>query len=178
MQTLKFSAINNATIRNIKSVNSKFFHFIVHESENMTFDNVTLIAPESSSNTDGIHISKSTNINIFNSTMSIGDDCISMGHGSKNINITNVKCGPGHGISIRSLGQDPKELNVTKIMVRDSIFKNTKNGVRIKSWSTPNPSMVTKVLFINLQMENVENAIIIDQNYCSHCSNNHDHQLV
>jgi polygalacturonase len=28
----------------------------------------------------------------------IGDDCVAMNSGSKFINITNVKCGPGHGI--------------------------------------------------------------------------------
>ncbi|KAI9187315.1 hypothetical protein LWI28_026708 [Acer negundo] len=51
-------------------------------------------------NTDGIHIRYSNNIWIKNLVIGTGDECVLM---IKNINITNIRCGPRHGISIRSL---------------------------------------------------------------------------
>lgn len=110
MQTLKFNSINNATIKNIKSVNSKFFHFAVFKSQNITFDNVTFVAPKDSPNTDGIHISMSIDINIMNSVINTGDDCISLGPRSKAVNITNIQC------------DQHQEWCQNQIMV-DSIFK-------------------------------------------------------
>ncbi|XP_022157633.1 exopolygalacturonase-like [Momordica charantia] len=164
--TLKLTSVNTATIRDITSINSKRIHFNVHGCHDITFDHVTVIAPDKSPNTDGIHISRSTGINIKNSVIGTGDDCISLGPGSKDINITNVHCGPGHGISIGSLGRYPNEEDVTGITVRDSTFTGTTNGVRIKSWSTSLPSVVSKIAYINLQMNNVKNPIIIDESYC------------
>ncbi|XP_023552934.1 exopolygalacturonase-like [Cucurbita pepo subsp. pepo] len=133
-----------------------------------------VIAPEDSPNTDGIHISKSTGVTIMNSIISTGDDCISFGPGSKDVNITNVHCGPGHGISIGSLGKYQNEPNIDGITVRDSQFVGTKNGVQIKTWSKSYPSVVSNLTFVNLKMYNVESPIMIDQNYCPHnaCHNN------
>ncbi|XP_038904214.1 exopolygalacturonase-like [Benincasa hispida] len=164
--SMKLTNINTARIRNIKSYNSKLFHFAVHGCHNVMFDHVTVIAPTDSPNTDGIHISSSSGINIMHSVISTGDDCISLGPGSKFINITNIQCGPGHGISIGSLGKYPNEEDVFEVTIRDSIFIGTSNGVRIKSWSSSYSSLVSKVSYRNLQMNNVKNPILIDQMYC------------
>ncbi|KAL0550155.1 hypothetical protein IC582_014657 [Cucumis melo] len=164
--SMKLNNINTASIKNISSYDSKLFHFAVHGSRDVTFDHITVVAPGDSPNTDGIHISSSSGINIMHSTIGTGDDCISLGPGSKSINITNVYCGPGHGISIGSLGKYPNEENVFEVTVRDSTFVGTTNGARIKSWSSSYSSMVSKVTFVNLQMNNVKNPIIIDQSYC------------
>lgn len=144
------------------------FHFAVNGCNDITFDHVTALAPADSPNTDGIHISASNGVNILHSTIGTGDDCISLGPGSKYINITNVQCGPGHGISIGSLGKYPNEENVYDVTVRDSTFFGTTNGVRIKTWSSNYVSWVSKIAFLNLQMNNVLNPILIDQNYCPH----------
>ncbi|THU63776.1 hypothetical protein C4D60_Mb01t19400 [Musa balbisiana] len=60
-------------------------------------------APQDSPNTDGIHIADSTNIQVVNSVIGSGDDCISIGPGYTNLTIFNVLCGPGHDISDHSL---------------------------------------------------------------------------
>ncbi|KAK9278898.1 hypothetical protein L1049_028479 [Liquidambar formosana] len=122
---------------------------------------------QDSPNTDEIHIGRSSDIQIFDSTIAIEDDYISMSHRSKNINITKVHCGPGHGISIGSLGKLPNEEPVLGITARNCTFSGTSNGVRIKTWApSASPSIVSNITFQDIIMDNVYNPIIIDQQYC------------
>ncbi|CAA0809424.1 Pectin lyase-like superfamily protein [Striga hermonthica] len=75
-----------------------------------------LVAPDSPSlwdgmdasqcpNTDGIHIQSSQQVTISNSTISCGDDCISIGDHISDIEICRVECGPDHGISPALISQ-------------------------------------------------------------------------
>ena len=98
MQSIDFINVSHATISSITLSNSKGFHLGLHGSSNINIYNVNIFAPQDSPNTDGIHVSHSSNINIFSSTIGVGDDCVSIGPGSNNISISNVQCGPGHGI--------------------------------------------------------------------------------
>lgn len=63
-----------------------------------------------------------------------GDDCISIQTGCSGIFIHDVICGPGHGISIGSLGKDNTRACVSNVTVRDVKMHDTMNGVRIKTW--------------------------------------------
>ncbi|GAA0138765.1 hypothetical protein LIER_00449 [Lithospermum erythrorhizon] len=71
-----------------------------------------------------------------------GDDFISLGPGITNINISSIISGPGHGISIGSLRGSLGEPPVRGIIVYDS----------------------------TITVNDVENPIIIDHNYCPHGS--------
>ncbi|KAJ4748778.1 Pectin lyase-like superfamily protein [Rhynchospora pubera] len=93
-----------------------------------------VISDEYSPNTDGIHLSESQNVRIQNSIIGTGDDCISISDGTSNVVIDGITCGPGHGISIGSLGEDQSTATVEKISVSNSYFLNTTNGARIKTW--------------------------------------------
>lgn len=104
-QTLRIHDVTNASIQGITSWNSKMFHFHIHNSQNLKVENVHITAPRDSPNTDGIHISNSKDVQIVDSSIGTGDDCISLGDGCKNIKISGIACGPGHGISIGSLGK-------------------------------------------------------------------------
>lgn len=70
--------------------------------------------------------------------LSTGDDCISIQTGCSSIFIRDVICGPGHGISIGSLGKDNTRACVSNVTVRDVKMHDTLNGVRIKTWQVNN----------------------------------------
>nr|CAB3470632.1 unnamed protein product [Digitaria exilis] len=106
----------------------------VFQCKDITIKDVTITAPGDSPNTDGTHMGDSSKVTITGTTISSGDDCISIGPGSTGINITGVTCGPGHGISVGSLGRYKDEKDVTDINVKDYTLTKTSNGIRIKSY--------------------------------------------
>ncbi|KAA8523020.1 hypothetical protein F0562_009443 [Nyssa sinensis] len=75
-----------------------------------------------------------------------GDDCVSIGDYTSNVKVANVVCGPGHGISIGSLGRGGNFVQVENIHVGKGYVRN--------------------VTFEDLKFDSVKNPIIIDQNYC------------
>ncbi|XP_078169443.1 exopolygalacturonase clone GBGA483-like [Carex rostrata] len=165
--SVKFVNLNDTIIYGMNSVNPKFFHIGVLQSNNFYASEMYIEASEDSPNTDGIHIERSSGVTIHDVFIGTGDDCISIGQGSMDILISNVTCGPGHGISIGSLGKYPNEEDVRGLVVRNSTIINTKNGVRIKTWqNSPSSSSATNITFENIIMKNVNNPIIIDQTYC------------
>ncbi|KAK2978322.1 hypothetical protein RJ640_000152 [Escallonia rubra] len=129
---------------------------------------VKVLASGTSPNTDGIHVQLSSGVSILRSKISTGDDCVSIGPGTANLWIENVVCGPGHGISIGSLGKDLQEAGVQNVTIKTVTFKGTQNGLRIKAWGRPSSGFVQGVLFQHAVMINVQNPIVIDQNYCPH----------
>ncbi|KAK7401466.1 hypothetical protein VNO78_12976 [Psophocarpus tetragonolobus] len=162
-----FGFLNNTIIQGITSKDSKNFHVNVLGCNNITFTNFNIIAPATSPNTDGIHIGRSIHVNITNTNIATGDDCISLGDGSKQITVLNVTCGPGHGISVGSLGKYLNEEPVEGFTVKNCTLNNTDNGLRIKTWpSTLVTITVSDMHFEDIKMVNVKNPIIIDQEYC------------
>ncbi|BFG25985.1 hypothetical protein CerSpe_122590 [Prunus speciosa] len=164
---IRFIGLTNSHIQDITSLNSKLFHINVLNCKNVTLQHVTMTAPGKSLNTDGIHIGRSSNINITGAEIKTGDDCVSLGDGSQQINIEKVKCGPGHGISIGSLGRYHDEQPVTGVTVRNCTISNTSNGVRVKTWPASPNGMASYLHFEDIIMENVKTSpILIDQEYC------------
>ncbi|XP_019176432.1 PREDICTED: polygalacturonase-like [Ipomoea nil] len=163
---LSLNFLKNSVIRDITTLNSKLFHVNLFGGKNVTFDHFTIKAPADSPNTDGIHIAKIVDVTVKDSVIGTGDDCISIGDGLENLNITGVTCGPGHGISVGSLGKTPGEEPVKGVFVKDCKFIGTDNGVRIKTWPNSHPGVVTDIHYENITMKNVKNPIVIDQEYC------------
>nr|WAU86942.1 birch protein [Betula platyphylla] len=164
--TLEFSNSNNIVVSGLTSLNSKMFHIVVNGCQNVKMQGVKVSADGNSPNTDGIHVQLSSGVTILNSKIRTGDDCISIGPGTTNLWIENVACGPGHGISIGSLGKDSNEAGVQNVTVKTATFTGTQNGVRIKSWGRPSNGFARNILFQHAVMVNVQNPIVIDQNYC------------
>ncbi|KAM1216459.1 hypothetical protein ACFX2I_012699 [Malus domestica] len=160
---LRFDFVTNSTIQDVTSLNSKNFQVHVYGCNNVTFQHVHVTAPGDNKNTDGIHIGKSTGINITHTYIGTGDDCVSIGDGNNQIAVTNVTCGSGHGISIGSLGRYDNEESLAGIIVKNCTLTNTQNGVRIKTWpNSPVATAASDIHFEDIIMVN----ITIQQPYC------------
>ena len=94
-QSLRFDFVTNSTISHLTSINSKNAHVNLFACKGIMIDNIHLQAPADSPNTDGIHIGTSSTIEISNSIIATGDDCVSMSPCSKNIHVRNVKVWAG-----------------------------------------------------------------------------------
>ncbi|KAM7493012.1 hypothetical protein LguiB_027621 [Lonicera macranthoides] len=104
-----------------------------------------------------------------------GDDCIAINNGSSYINIARVACGPGHGISVGSLGEGESYCAVEEIHVQNCNFTKSENGCRIKSW--PGGSGYARYIsFVNITLDEVQNPIIIDQHYCDYAEDGPIHK--
>ena len=68
--------------------------------------------------------------------------------------------------SIGSLGKDQNEAGVQNVTVKTATFIGTQNGVRIKSWARSSNGFAKNIVFQHVVMKNVQNPIVIDQNYC------------
>ncbi|KAI9181131.1 hypothetical protein LWI28_011785 [Acer negundo] len=165
--SIKFCRVTNTVISGFTSLNPPAFHMHVIGSSNFTAHSLTITAPGDSPNTDGMHISTSCNVKVLNCKIGTGDDCISVGQGNTDVTISGIQCGPGHGVSIGSLGKYQDEKNVNKVLVTDSKFTGTTNGARIKTWLNSPNLKATAITFQNLVMDMVKNPIVIDQEYGS-----------
>lgn len=105
---------SNLTVKGLKIKNSPQFHFRFDKCQDVHIDSLYIKSPASSPNTDGIHIENSNNVKIYNSVVSNGDDCVSIGAGSHDVDINNITCGPSHGIRY-------KQLSLTLIHITASI---------------------------------------------------------
>jgi galacturan 1,4-alpha-galacturonidase len=172
--------VSNVTITGVTSLDSKFFHVIIIGSQDVTIHRVTIRAPRDSPNTDGVHIQGSSNVRIIDTAIATGDDCVSVGPGSADITVSGVFCGPGHGISVGSLGRRPGEEDVRGLRVSNCTLAGTANGVRIKTWrgGLRPGSTVSGLVFEDIVMRKVRNPIIIDQEYCPYSSTSCRHESV
>ncbi|XP_019197930.1 PREDICTED: exopolygalacturonase clone GBGA483-like [Ipomoea nil] len=163
---MNLGTLTNAVVKGIKSVDSKFFHMNVIQCKNLTLNKIKIRAPADSANTDGIHIGRSEGVTVDDAEIKTGDDCISFGDGAKKVTIENVKCGPGHGIAIGSLGRYPNEQPVEDVSIKNCKLINTMFGVRIKTWPASPEGVATRMHFEDVRMDNVSTPILIDQQYC------------
>nr|GMC79383.1 polygalacturonase-like [Ipomoea batatas] len=165
MQALTFHMCNYLIVKNLRIQNAQRMHISFDQCTNVRASNLVVTAPGNSPNTDGIHVTKTKNIQISDCTIGTGDDCISIVSGSQNVEATGITCGPGHGISIGSLGSGNSKAYVSNVVVNGAKLSGTANGVRIKTWQGGSGS-ANNIKFQNIEMHDVKNPIIIDQNYC------------
>ncbi|KAL5198431.1 hypothetical protein ABZP36_001943 [Zizania latifolia] len=162
---LTFYSCTNLKVENLKVVNSQQIQISVEDSTGVRMSRLSISAPETSPNTDGIHITRSRDVQVTDCTIKTGDDCMSIEDGAENLLVKNMVCGPGHGISIGSLGDHNSEAHVSNVTVDNVRLYGTTNGARIKTWQG-GKGYAKNIVFQNMIMDNVWNPIIIDQNYC------------
>ncbi|KAI9074738.1 hypothetical protein K1719_043270 [Acacia pycnantha] len=161
---------NGFELRGITQVNPGRSHITVGSCKGGKITNIRLVAPGDSPNTDGIDISGSTNIKVLDSFIGTGDDCIAISGGSSIVNISGITCGPGHGISIGSLGTGGSVDIVEDVTVRNCTITETLTGVRIKTWQGGD-GYARKIRFEGIRFVRTNNPIIIDQFYCPNSNN-------
>ncbi|KAJ9181100.1 hypothetical protein P3X46_009266 [Hevea brasiliensis] len=162
---LTFHKCQNLVVDNLKIQNAQQMHLSFQSSKDVQVSNLIVTSPKDSPNTDGIHVTHTQNIQITNSVIATGDDCISIASGSQNVQAMDITCGPGHGISIGSLGSGNSRAYVSGVTIDGAKLSGTSNGVRIKTWQGGS-GIASNIKFQNIEMQNVSNPIIIDQYYC------------
>ncbi|CAA7061551.1 unnamed protein product [Microthlaspi erraticum] len=148
-EALHINKCDNLKINGITSIDSPRHHISINSCNGAAISQINLFAPEDSPNTDGIDLR---------------DDCIAINTGSININITNINCGPGHGISVGSLGANGETATVSNVQVTHCTFNQTLNGARIKTWPG-GQGYARNISFEDITLINSKNPIVIDQNY-------------
>ncbi|CAF2344089.1 unnamed protein product [Brassica napus] len=163
-RAMHFNNCNGLRMYNLQHLNSPRNHIGLTGSKNISISGLNLTAPGDSPNTDGIDISRCIGVDIRDSVISTGDDCIAINSGSSYINITGLFCGPGHGISVGSLGRNGEFASVEEVRVKNCTLSNTMNGVRIKTYQN-GLGYARKISFEDIRMVDSKNPIIIEQNY-------------
>ncbi|KAF6156642.1 hypothetical protein GIB67_017778 [Kingdonia uniflora] len=161
-----FQNCKDLKIQHLNLLNSAKNHLAIDGCSGSRISNVYISSPENSPNTDGIDIASSSNVQILDSTIKTGDDCVAINGGSSFINITHVQCGPGHGISVGSLGSNGAHETVEEVHVSNCNLTNTMYGLRIKTWQGGS-GYVRKIAFDQINVINVGIPIFIDQYYCN-----------
>ncbi|KAJ8749747.1 hypothetical protein K2173_012298 [Erythroxylum novogranatense] len=160
-----FSECNGLQLSHLNLMNAPFHFIKIYGCENSVISNLRISAPRDSPNTDGINIGSSKNITILDSQIATGDDCISILPGSSAVNISGITCGPGHGISIGSIGHDGETGEVEEVYITHSTFTAVTSGARIKTWQGGKGS-VRKISYEYITLVNSSTPIVLDQFYC------------
>lgn len=93
-----FHRCNGLRLDGFTKINGPGSQILVLSTVDAVLTNLRVIAPGDSPNTDGIDISGSRNVQIRDTFIGTGDDCIAITAGSSNIRVSGITCGPGHGI--------------------------------------------------------------------------------
>lgn len=135
-------------------------------------DGITIENPVPSPNTDGINPESCRNVQILNSRIDVGDDCVTlksgtnelgrkMGKPDENITITNCIMLKGHGGVV--IGCEMSG-GVRNVVVSNCVFQGTDAGIRIKS-QRGRGGVVEGVTASNIVMQDVKSAFTITTFY-------------
>ncbi|KAF8013004.1 LOW QUALITY PROTEIN: hypothetical protein BT93_I0999 [Corymbia citriodora subsp. variegata] len=162
---------NEVRLSELTFQDSPQMHVAIERSTRVAAANLTIASPGHSPNTDGIHVQRSRHVRIRDCRIGTGDDCISIGSGSAHLDISGISCGPGHGVSIGSLGKHGSRETVEDVR-RLGCHMGTSNGVRIKTWQG-GKGYARDIVFERITVSNSSHPIIINQFYCDHqhCKN-------
>jgi polygalacturonase len=132
-----FDRCSHVRVHGVTLENSPSFHLVIRRCSDVAITNLSVTAPADSPNTDGIDVISSQDVQISDCTVDNGDDDIALKapqedqpHGGvADVRIERCRFLHGHGVSIGSETQG----GVGGVVVADSSFTGTENGVRIKT---------------------------------------------
>ncbi|PAN18347.1 hypothetical protein PAHAL_3G195900 [Panicum hallii] len=162
-KAVHFEDCHGISVKGITLQNSQQYHLTFTRSSNVEANYLRVTSPEDSIDTKGIHLVDSKNVHVMDNLISTGDDCVSIVGNCTDVRLRAISCGPGHGISIGTLGVNGSVDYVEKIKVDTLFISNAENGVRVKTTKNGVGGFARKVKFESIVMRNVTNPIIIDQ---------------
>jgi polygalacturonase len=165
-----FDHCRHVRVEGVTVQNSPMWQLVPYYSDHVTIRNVRILAPYPSPNTDAIDPFSSSNVLIDHVYSDVGDDNVAIKSGpidspgpdspSTNITIRDCTFMHGHGVSVGS------ELSggAGHIVAERIHFDGTDNGIRVKA-NRDRGHDVGHLVFRDLDMKNVKNAIIISEYY-------------
>jgi polygalacturonase len=160
---VRFNNCSRVLVEDITLKNSPMFHLAFSgNGSNITALNLTISAPSTSPNTDGLDPS-GQHIYIAHCNISVGDDNIAVKGSSvhcADIMVTNCTFGDGHGLSIG--GQT--NAGVENMVATNCTFTNTTSGIRVKADPTQG-GLTQSISYSNMTMTNVQYPIVIYSYY-------------
>jgi len=161
---------NHVRIEGITIQNSPMWQLVPYYSDDVVIRNVRILAPQHSPNTDAIDPFSSSHVVIDHVYSDVGDDNVAIKSGpinspgpdspSHDITITDCTFMHGHGLSVGS-ELSGGAYNITAERIQ---FNGTDNGIRVKA-NRDRGHDVSHLVFKDLQMKDVKNAIIISEYY-------------
>jgi polygalacturonase len=138
-----------------------------NSGEDLLIEDVTILAPATSPNTDGIGIictgGPGKPCVVRNCHIENGDDEVAVG--GTNILVENSYFGLGHGASIGSLGFNGSTAHVQNVTFRNLFFNTTTSSIHIKTWQGGH-GLVSNITYENIHMIKAGVPIRITQYYC------------
>jgi polygalacturonase len=171
-QLIQISRSKDIVIERLHLINSPSWTIHPLLCEFVRVDGITIENPVPSPNTDGINPESCRNVQIMNSRIDVGDDCVTlksginelgrkMGKPDENITITNCVMLKGHGgVTIGS----EMSGGVRNIVVSNCVFQGTDVGIRIKS-QRGRGNIVEGLTASNIVMQDVRSAFTITTFY-------------
>jgi polygalacturonase len=165
-----FDHCKHVRLEGITIENSPMWQVVPYYSDDVVIRNVRILAPAHSPNTDAIDPFSSSNVVIDHVYADVGDDDVAIKSGpinspgpdapSRNITIRDCTFLHGHGLSIGSeIAGGAQNIRAERIH-----FEGTDNGIRIKA-NRDRGNDVSQILFRDIQMKDVKNALIISEYY-------------
>lgn len=158
------------TIKDISLRNSPSWTVNPIACSDITIDNISILNPADSPNTDGIDPESCNNVRISNCHIDVGDDCIAIKAGTEdtahrqaceNITITNCTMVHGHGGVV--LGSEMSG-DIRNVTISNCVFKQTDRGIRLKS-RRGRGGIVEDIRVSNIVMEEVISPFILNLYY-------------
>ncbi|OHB64170.1 MAG: hypothetical protein A2Y77_11390 [Planctomycetes bacterium RBG_13_62_9] len=159
----------NVRITGVTIQNSPKFHLVPTDCEDVLIEDVTFKAPSTAPNTDAIDPSISRRVRISRCIIDVGDDNVAIKSGKampgrtfacEDITVTDCTFLHGHGMSIGSETVG----GVRNVTVERCTFKDTENGIRIKS-PRGRGGTIENLRCTDITMTNVDPALTITLYY-------------
>ncbi|NLP14580.1 MAG: glycoside hydrolase family 28 protein [Clostridium sp.] len=167
---VSFEDSSRITIDGIKLINSPAWTINPIRCVDIKINNVTVINPADSPNTDGINPDSSKKVHITNCYVDVGDDCIALKSGTEKCNtmvscedVTIENCTLLHGHGGVVIGSEMSG-GVKNVIISNCVFEGTDRGIRLKT-RRQRGGVVENILVTDLEMNNVMCPIVINQFY-------------